>query len=304
MAVLVTAALVVTVAAGIAVWQWREASRQRERARALQEAALANAQQADHPDTALLLSADAYRRDVSDGTRYQLANALTHEGVPYQYVPLGLSPIALGALPPHADDVQFAVQHQSAGTLVVAKGPTHQPVAGPKLDPSVRISALAVSGDGSTAVYGAADSVFVVDTASGAARPLPPAGATVDLVGISPDGSTVAAIDGANVLHLWSSDGSNRLRTDLPYVARALLVDGPSSVVVISDKGEVDRWEVLDEQSAQPAPFDGQETAVTVLASTPAGNLLAAAGADGRVVVWDLQSRDSAPSGRSARRWR
>ena len=63
-----------------------------------QEAALANAQQTDHPDTALLLSADAYRRDVSDGTRYQLANALTHEGVPYQYVPLGLSPLELGAL--------------------------------------------------------------------------------------------------------------------------------------------------------------------------------------------------------------
>ena len=54
----------------------------------------------------------------------------------------------------------------------------------------------------------------------------------------------------------------------------------------------MDRWEVLDEQSAQPAPFDGQETDVTVLDSTPAGNLLAAAaGTDGRVVVWDLPSR-------------
>ena len=89
MAVLVTAA-VVTVAAGIAVWQWRRppagASAGHPRG------SLGNAQQTDHPDTALLLSADAYRRDVSDGTRYQLANALTHEGVPYQYVPLGPHP--------------------------------------------------------------------------------------------------------------------------------------------------------------------------------------------------------------------
>jgi WD40 repeat protein len=70
-----------------------------------------------------------------------------------------------------------------------------------------------------------------------------------------------------------------------------LLVEGPSSVVISSKKGEVDRWEVLDEQSAQPAPFDGKDTDVTVLDSTPAGNLLAAAGIDGRVVVWDLPSR-------------
>ena len=98
----------------------------------------------------------------------------------------------------------------------------------------------------------------------------------------------MAATDRNNVLHLWSSDGSNHLSIHLPYVASALLVEGPSSVVI---ERAVDRWEVLDEQSAQPAPFDGQETDVTVLDSTPAGNLLAAAGTDGRVVVWDLPSR-------------
>ena len=95
----------------------------------------------------------------------------------------------------------------------------------------MRISALAVSGDGSTAVRGAQPTPSRRRHRQRGSPALASADETVDLVGISPDGSTVAAIDRANVLHLWSSDGSNHLTTDLPYVASALLVDGPSSVV-------------------------------------------------------------------------
>ena len=167
-----------------------------------------------------------------------MANALTHEGVPYQYVPLGLHPSRWARRRTDGDDVQFAVQAKSAGRLFVANGPTHQPVAGPKLDPSVRIKAARSQRRWlDRCLWRSRLRLRRRHRQRGSpasARRTKPSTWSVSALTVRrwpPSTAPTSCTCGRRTAPTTT--------TDLPYVASALLVDGPSSVVTSSDKGEV-----------------------------------------------------------------
>jgi polar amino acid transport system permease protein len=136
---------------------------------------------------------------------------------------------------------------------------------------------------------------------------VPGGGALIDAA-LAADGSTLAALDDAGVIHIWKvsrgeiDDGAQpAISIDTAGAAKNAVALSPDGGLVASDDGaEIQIWDATTGDAAQRLEgawedeteddWLGHEKEVTVLAFSPDGTLLASGGADKIVAFWDLAS--------------
>lgn len=137
----------------------------------------------------------------------------------------------------------------------------------------------------------------------------------IHVVAISPDGKTIVSGDGKGYIKMWGSDGGaapRLLGRHLSWITALVFTTDGRTLVSSSDDGAVKVWEVASGQRLKtltgPAEEDESATgladmeqrtkailsfgekSITALALTPDGKLVAGAGNDQTVKVWELNT--------------
>ena len=112
----------------------------------------------------------------------------------------------------------------------------------------------------------------------------------VESIAFSPDGGTLASVSSDRTLRLWSVTRpahrplGSPMRADSPLYSAAW--DPSGHTVASGGVNDVILWNVADHKQEAVIPY--QSGAVTSVAFSRRGNLLAAGGSDGTVLVWNF----------------
>jgi WD40 repeat protein len=177
-----------------------------------------------------------------------------------------------------------------AGNATETRGPSYAyPKAGGGID------GLAASPAGLLAVAADDGTVNLYEAATGKERHrLPTAGLAARGVAFSPDGKSVAAVLSRDAVHVWDAESGNLLRSFKAEGAACLAFrpDGGRLAVGTFDNRVllVEGGEVKERLDGPKEAGESRWNGVHGVAFSADGSLLAAAGGDGTVCVWETKT--------------
>ncbi|MGH3810845.1 MAG: TIR domain-containing protein [Pseudonocardiaceae bacterium] len=289
--------VVALVAAGVAVYQQRDAQQQQRIATARQLITQAGAIRETDPRTALLLGIAAEGIRPGGETQASLVNTLTttrYAGTLADHT----GPVTSMAFAP---DGRTLATGDSNGTVILRDvtdpARTRQSLAGH----ASAVSSVAFTPDGRTLATSSDDKTVILWDRTGLAwTPRPPLrhASAVSSVAFAPDGRSLATatFDSGTVL-LWDlADPARPVPRGSPLIGEADTVfsvafapDGRMLATGDSD-GHAVLWDLVDPASP-PQVLKGHASAVNSVAFAPDGHTLATAGDDSTALLWNLTDR-------------
>jgi WD40 repeat protein len=162
------------------------------------------------------------------------------------------------------------------------------------------VNALAWAGEPPRLAAGCRGGVRWLGIAEGEqADAFPSAGAPLALLP-DPGGRLLTAADLSGSLHLWDLRCEDHAELQgYPDPVELLAWDGPGSRLAAVAGDEITVWSVASDHDElvvgdQPVVLHGHDERITDIVFRPGGTLLASAGADGALVLWDPATTDNA----------
>lgn len=278
----------ITIAAIIAVLQWRRAEANEQVAESLRLASDGSLAFDDQLDLGLLLVLEGIATDANQQVESALIRGLT--GGP------GLRGVST------ISDVELeAAEFDARGAVAGILDTNNQPflwrsgdLAMTALDVD-RVTSVAMSADGSIAALGTTDAVVIVDVANGAVETTCPQAGMVESVAVNASGDRVAIVTLTEQGRVLAAIDAACTLAFQPVPARAatdVSISAIGDVIATGSTTEgVGLWETF---SGLPFPAlpGAAEMAIRSVAFAPDGDLVAAGTDDGDIRIWNTRVAD------------
>lgn len=286
-------ATVIATALTIAGWQWQVAGARQQIALAAHLANQSRTEVESNPDLALLLGVEAIKVKDTPASRESLLRALEQQPL-VLYLRGNGSPITSVVITP---DGRLAVSGDESGRILAWDVESGEEL-GPAILQQGAVTALAISPDGTTLASGSGPNgitLWDIHTRKQKADPLKGQSGLLNGLVFSADGKMLASGSSDGTLRLWDPENAKPIGPPLNAGIKAILAVAFSSnggLVAAGGEGGVNLFDMSTKLWQERSGID-RKSPVLALSFAPHSPVLAAANADGAIVLSDTATGEA-----------